>query len=196
MRRLPTSLPLATGVLLLATLLLSAGATAAAPEPRGTVAPSRDGQLVVDIDSGLAWARCVEGMRWNGRRCTGTPLRVTQSQANDLAAARRQADGRPWRVPRAIELRRVMQRGDAMDGGLGRLFPDTPPDWQWTASASIDASPVNVYNYDNVMRGRTTESDDRLDGLHAWAIDARSGRARPDMPRDTPLPVRLVRPRD
>jgi hypothetical protein len=46
------------------------------------------------------------------------------------------------------------------------------------------------------MRGRTSENEERLDGLHGWVIDGHTGRARSDMSRDTPLPVRLVRPRD
>ena len=64
------------------------------------------------------------------------------------------------------------------------------------ASATIEAGPVNIHSYDSVMRGRTSENEERLDGLHGWVIDGRTGRARSDMSRDTPLPVRLVRPRD
>ena len=122
-----------------------------------------------------------------------------QSQGPDLAAARRQADGRPWRVPRAIEMRRVLQRAAGSPGGIDKLFPDTPEGWLWSASATIETGPVNIHSYDSVMRGRTSENEERLDGLHGWVIDGHTGRARSDMSRDTPLPVRLVRrvrPRD
>lgn len=177
-------------------LLLPLPSVAAAPEPQGLVAVSKDGQTVVDVESGLAWSRCVEGMRWSGGRCVGQALRVMQSQGPDLAAARRQADGRPWRVPRAIEMRRVLQRAAGSPGGIDKLFPDTPEGWLWSASATIETGPVNIHSYDSVMRGRTSENEERLDGLHGWVIDGHTGRARSDMSRDTPLPVRLVRPRD
>jgi len=185
-----------TGLMLSLALLLPLPSVAAAPEPQGLVAVSKDGQTVVDVESGLAWSRCVEGMRWSGGRCVGQALRVMQSQGPDLAAARRQADGRPWRVPRAIEMRRVLQRAAGSPGGIDKLFPDTPEGWLWSASATIEAGPVNIHSYDSVMRGRTSENEERLDGLHGWVIDGHTGRARSDMSRDTPLPVRLVRPRD
>ena len=56
-------------------------------------------------------------------------------------------------------------------GGIDKLFPDTPEGWLWSASATIEAGPVNIHSYDSVMRGRTSENEERLDGLHGWVID-------------------------
>ncbi|MFM2340868.1 MAG: hypothetical protein RLZZ592_521 [Pseudomonadota bacterium] len=174
-------------------LLVSNGVVhAAPPEPQGTVAVTKTGQLVVDVESGLVWSRCVEGLRWNGRACIGTPRRVTQAQALELAAARRRADGLPWRVPRAIEVRRVLRRGLESPGGLARLFPDTPEGWLWSASATIETGLGGHPAHD----GSNSGPEERLDGLHAWVIDGHTGQARSDMSRDTLLPVRLVHARD
>ena len=40
-----------------------------AAEPPPGLAPSADGQELIDNADGHAWARCVEGMRWDGKAC-------------------------------------------------------------------------------------------------------------------------------
>ena len=42
---------------------------------------SPDGSFVVDERMRLAWARCVEGMEWNGKPCTGTPPMLDRAPA-------------------------------------------------------------------------------------------------------------------
>ena len=58
--------------------------TPPAPQP----APSADGAYVIDPRSKLAWPRCVEGMVWNGRTCTGEPQLMTHAEATAWAARR------------------------------------------------------------------------------------------------------------
>ena len=73
----------------LAALALGGAAAVAAQTPPPPAAPaataalelSADGQLVIDRRSRLAWARCAEGMQWNGTTCAG------QRQREALAPA-------------------------------------------------------------------------------------------------------------
>ena len=62
-------------------LLLAAAALpmAQAAEPPAApddaaFAPTQDGTAVLDARAHTLWARCVEGMHWNGKTCAGTPL--------------------------------------------------------------------------------------------------------------------------
>lgn len=167
------------------------GATVAtAPMPALTA--SADGTLVLDTRARLAWARCVEGMRWNGRTCAGRPRLLTLAEARTLVRQYSQATGVRWRLPRVNELRRlVVRKGDTTSVDM-TLFPNTPTGWHWTGTASVNTAPVNPYAYDNVMRGG--RGADLLGVRRGWAVDTSSGTGRGDVDSATPLIVRLVRP--
>lgn len=172
----------------LAAVLLTLPALAAEP---GLVA-SADGQELLDAAAGHAWPRCAEGMRWDGRGCTGEPTLFTHAQALAQARSRSQAEGQAWRVPRVPELKHFggrlahAPRPDA-------LTPSAPQGWYWTSTARIDSETVNPYAYRNVQRGVTETQTNRLVVQHGWAVDPRSGEARGDMPKRERLPLRLVR---
>ncbi|MCZ8234957.1 MAG: DUF1566 domain-containing protein [Inhella sp.] len=138
-----------------------------------------------DPQTGLTWSRCLEGMRWDGRRCLGWPRRVSHAQA---AAMVRERAG--WRLPRLPELQRLAKHA-ALQGASGQL--DLPAGWLWTATAHVDATPVNPYNYGNVQRGVTPDNGVQLKFLHGWALHWPDGRADGERLKREPLGVLLVR---
>lgn len=156
------------------------------------LAPSPDGQELIDAASGHAWARCAEGMRWDGRGCQGQPALFTHAEALALARARSEAQGRAWRVPRVPELKHFGDRLAHLPQPAA-LAPSAPTGWYWTSTARIDSQSVNPYAYRNVQRGATETQADRLVVQVGWAVDPRSGEARGDMPKRERLPLRLVR---
>lgn len=174
-------------------MLAFAMSTALAAEPPPLVV-SADGGEFVDAASGLAWSRCVEGMGWDGRRCTGQPRLATHAEALALARTRSSADGRLWRVPRVPELKRLSGRL-ANDHGAAALAPGAPAGWYWSSSARIESEAVNAYNYGNVQRGGTERQVDRLMVQQGWAVEQPGGAVR-DLPKRQRLSVRLVRPLD
>lgn len=180
----------------LAPLVFVATVQAAAPIPAEAprLVPADHGAQILDPYTGLAWARCVEGMRWNGKTCTGQPVRVSHAHALALAAARKDADGFAWRLPRVAELQRLLHRAGPPLGLDPVLFPAAPAESHWAMTASIDTnlSPVNQYNYANIQRGRTDENTTQLSFLHGWAVNPATGEARGDVLKRTELPVRLV----
>lgn len=170
--------------------VLLAGTAAAQTTPLtvASPAPTADGSYVVDPRSKLAWPRCVEGMAWNGKTCTGQPREMTHAEAVALATARFKAEGVAWRLPRLTELRRwaASEQGRA-------LFPAAPQDWYWTSTSRIDTTQANPYHYGNIQQGRAG-TQDQLGVQQGWALHMGTGEARGDVGRRTPLVVRLVRP--
>lgn len=185
-------LALASAIALPALLALCGGAPARAAEPPPGLTLSADGQEVLDLAGGHAWARCVEGMRWDGRACQGEPAMFTLAEALAMARARSETSGRGWRVPRVPELK---QFGDRLAHAPqpATLAPGAPAGWYWTSTVRIDSEAVNPYAYRNVQRGATETHADRLVPQVGWAVDPRSGDARSDMPRRERLALRLVR---
>lgn len=175
---------------------LAAGAALAAPpadasEVQGLTL-SEDGAYVVDTRSKLAWARCVEGMSWNGQTCTGTPRLLTHGEATTLAAARAKSDGVPWRLPRVTELRRWAARSGKMPPQVAGYFPAAPLDWYWTLTASIDTKISNPYNYGNIAQGRGGAQGSTVGVQQGWAVNMATGEAEGDVSRRSRLVVRLV----
>ncbi|MBT9457725.1 MAG: DUF1566 domain-containing protein [Burkholderiaceae bacterium] len=171
-------------------LALAGSAATAAPN---AMQPSDDGAHVIDERAKLVWARCVEGMQWDGKTCTGTPQLMSHAQASALAASRSKAEGLRWRLPRANELRRLVDKTAKPPGLDATLFPAAPVDWHWSSTVNVNPESVNPYNYGNVMRGRSTENAGNTTFLLGWAIYLGAGEARADVPKSTRLVVRLVR---
>lgn len=172
-----------------------------APTPAAAASPaalqvSADGTLVLDPRTKLAWARCVEGMHWNGKTCTGQRQLFDRAQATALANARAKAEGVRWRLPRANELRRLVDKKAQPPGLPPRLFPAAPYGLHWTSTANIKHYTNNLYNYSNIAQGSAGVGTSRLAALDGWAVDMETGEASGDIPRSTKLPVRLVRPQE
>ncbi|MDD2713567.1 MAG: DUF1566 domain-containing protein [Simplicispira sp.] len=164
--------------------------------PTWTLEPSADGSLVLDRRTKLAWARCVEGMHWNGKTCTGQRQLFDRTQAIALVKARAKAEGVRWRLPRVNELRRLVDKKANPPGLPPKLFPAAPFGLHWTSTANIKHYANNLYNYTNIAQGSAGAASSRLAALDGWAVDMETGEASGDIPRNTKLPVRLVRPQD
>lgn len=158
---------------------------------------SGDGAYVIHREARVAWPRCVEGMAWDGRRCTGTPLQLDRHEALALAQARSQARGVTWRLPQVKELQQLASASVRASRGSGTaLLPAASHGWCWSATAVVDSGRFNEYNYGNIARGLNKANVNQLGFLHGWAVNTADGEARGDVPRRTKLSVRLVLPLD
>jgi hypothetical protein len=182
--------PFALAVLTAATV---SSAAAQADAPR--FALSEDGHHVIDLKAKLAWPRCVEGMVWDGKTCTGKPQLFDHGQASTHALARWKAEGIRWRLPHTTELKRLVDAHLSPPGLDPVLFPAAPREWHWSGTANIRAAgQVNQYSYENIQQGRNNDNADRMAYLHGWAVNLVTGEARGDVSKRTALPLRLVRP--
>lgn len=169
----------------------------ASPQQQGSAdwRVSDDGAYVIDVRAQLAWPRCVEGMQWNGTTCTGKPLLLDRAEATTLAAARWQAEGVAWRLPRAAELQRLVGKAaHNAPGADARLFPAAPDLWYWSSTANVSGVRNNQYNYNTIRQNREGDSAGQMALLNGWAVNMATGEARGDVARASKLPVRLVRP--
>ena len=180
-----------------AAVLVGAPVLADSP-PRPTASTdwsiSSDGAYVLDHRAGLAWPRCVEGVQWTGKTCTGKPLLLDRGEANALAAERWKAEGVGWRLPRVPELQRLVDKTLAPPGLHPTLFPAAPGQWHWSATANVSPLQTNQYNYNNIAQGRGGDGARQAAMLNGWAVNLSNGEARGDAARTSKLPVRLVRP--
>lgn len=156
---------------------------------------SDDGAYIIHREARVAWPRCVEGMAWDGRRCTGAPLLLDRQEALALAQTRSRALGATWRLPHVKDLQQLASaRASRSDGAA--LLPAASHAWCWSATAVVDTGRFNEYNYGNVARGLNKSNVNQLGFLHGWAVNTADGEARGDVPRRTKLSVRLVLPLD
>ncbi|MFM8899703.1 MAG: DUF1566 domain-containing protein [Burkholderiales bacterium] len=112
------------------------------------------GSEIKDVQTGLTWACCSVGQRWDGSRCGGEASAFTFDQAQ-------RQSGNGWRVPTARELAslRYCSSGqtdgtrDLRDGGAqvaescsGQyshptirqdVFTNTPSSWYWSSSPNV-----------------------------------------------------------
>ena len=183
---------------LLSALLVGAFAALPARAADSTAAQdwslSAGGAYVLDHRAGLAWPRCVEGMQWAGKTCTGKPLLLDRAEATALAAERWKAEAVGWRIPRAAELQRLVDKSLSPPGLNPALFPAAPGLWHWSATANVSAPGANRYNYGNIMQERRDDGARQGAMLNGWAVNLSTGEARGDAARASKLPVRLVRP--
>lgn len=164
-----------------------------APPPPARLVPSEDGALVIDQRSKVAWARCVEGTQWNGKTCAGLPLLFDRAEAMAAASARAKTDGVAWRLPRANELRHLVNKRAVPPGVDSALFPAAPGTWHWSSTTKIRTNSINAYNYGSAMRGSTGGTSSHMSVRQAWAVDMGSGEAS-DVDKTSRLPARLIRP--
>lgn len=187
-----------SGMALLASVLATMNAHS--QEPPTQPAPARltaseDGTLVIDKRSKAAWARCVEGTHWNGKTCVGLPLLLDRTEALAAASARSQAEGVAWRVPRANELRHLVNKRAVPPGVDLALFPLAPGTWHWSSSTRVRSGTLNAYNYGNAMQGSTGGPTSQLGSFKlGWAVEMTTGEASGDVAKSSRLAVRLVRP--
>jgi hypothetical protein len=101
---------------------------------------SKDGTEVFDMQTGLTWRRCVEGMTWNGTTCIGYPFGGMLIESLQRAAGEARLTGKAWRLPNIKELASLV---DTTQPNLAidlTVFPETPNDQMWSSSPyALDA---------------------------------------------------------
>jgi len=149
-----------------ATLALAAAMPAAA---QGRYRVSEDGAEVIDTAMHLAWRRCAEGLKWNGRTCEGKPMKFYYQEAKKHAAEAAVA-GKAWRLPTRDELVGLVVKGKKKPMIDGAAFPNTPSQQFWA----------------------TREDAEHTDNLNAWLVNFSNGRVYGNVGQKR-FPLRLVR---
>lgn len=176
----------------MAGVLLAALMPASASEPALQLATPQSDE-VLDPRAGLAWARCAEGQRWDGRICTGAASLMDHGHALAAARTRSQASGQAWRLPRAAELRQLGRQWAAAQALSPRVFPAAPEGRHWSSSTTVNTGAVNPYDYGNIRSGVTEQNVARLSFLHGLAVQLPGGEVDSGVLKRERLPVRLVR---
>ena len=152
-------------LLALALLALAACASPAA----GRFAVSADGQEVTDSTSGLTWRRCAEGMRWDGKACSGKLLKYSYATAKAKASDTAKQAGKSWRIPTHDELVALLDRARKKKPLIdSESFPQTPSAPFWASKAGSD------------------------DDLNAWLVNFGNGKVHANLGQ-AKFPLRLVR---
>ena len=160
---LPRAVAFAPRLAALALLALAAGAACA----QGRFAVSADGQEVTDTTTRLTWRRCAQGLRWDGKACSGKLMKFSYAAAKKEAAA--QGDGKGWRIPVRDELVALVDMNQKKQTRIDPLaFPQTPalPFW--------------------------AERPGSTDNLNAWLVNFSNGKVRGNI-GEAKFPLRLVR---
>ena len=153
----------ASGLRIAALALLAFGAGASQGQDRFVI--SADGQEVTDTATRLTWKRCAEGMRWNGKVCSGKAMRYSFAGAKKEAANGAAA----WRIPTRDELVALVDKTAKRKPRIDtKAFPQTPSRSFWATRAGSD------------------------DNLNAWLVSFSSGRVTGNAGQ-AKFPLRLVR---
>ncbi|MCX7074568.1 MAG: DUF1566 domain-containing protein [Methylococcales bacterium] len=97
-------------------------------------------QEVLDMQTGLIWRRCIEGLKWNGTTCSGSPFYGMFQESLERAANQARLTGKPWRVPSVKELGSLADQSQSPIAIDSVVFPATVNDQFWSASSyAMDA---------------------------------------------------------
>jgi hypothetical protein len=143
--------------------------TACVAHAQGRFAISEDGHEVTDSVSHLVWHRCVEGMHWEGKACSGKPATFSYAGAKKAATAIAQREGKAWRIPAREELVALLDMTTKKKPRIdSKAFPQTPAKLFWATRAGTD------------------------DDLNAWLVNFANGKVRANNGQSK-FPLRLVR---
>jgi hypothetical protein len=156
----------ALGPRIAALALLAFAASAASAQGRFSI--SADGQEVTDSKTSLTWRRCAEGLRWDGKACTGKLLKFSYAGAKKSALGAK-SGGKVWRIPVRDELIGIVDMDQKKKPRIDpKAFPQTPALPFWAARAGSD------------------------DDLNAWLVNFSTGKVRGNLGQ-AKFPMRLVR---
>jgi len=142
-------------------------ASASQAQDRFTV--SGDGQDVTDATTKLSWRRCAEGLRWDGKACTGKLKTFKYSEAKEAAAAAAKGDNKAWRIPTKDELVALVDKTAKKKPRIDvKAFPQTPAKPFWAMRPGSD------------------------DDLNAWLVNFANGKVSGNTGQRR-FPLRLVR---
>lgn len=128
---------------------------------------SADGSEVTDTQSQLTWKRCAEGSTWDGKACTGKPMRFDFRNAKKHAAEAGKSG--TWRLPSREELVGLVDKAKKKKPKIDvEAFPNTPslPFWATRAGSTDD--------------------------LNAWLVNSSNGKVLGNV-AERKFPVRMVR---
>jgi hypothetical protein len=112
---------------------------ASASQGQGRYTVSSDGQEVTDTTTKLAWRRCAEGLRWDGKACAGKLKTFKYSEAKEAAAAAAKADAKAWRIPTKDELVALVDKTAKKKPRIDiAAFPQTPAKPFWAIRPGSD----------------------------------------------------------
>jgi Protein of unknown function (DUF1566) len=134
--------------LLLASVLQVVVTPAAIAEP---FTISKNGQEVIDRETGLVWRRCAEGMLWNGSSCEGLAQNFSHVEAQFRAKAVAAVTGNAWRLPNLHELLSIANPLLAAPAIDANAFPATPAKKFWSSSLFVRENRGDALNADNAM---------------------------------------------
>lgn len=141
---------------------------AAASGAQGRFAVSANGQEVTDASAHLVWRRCAEGMRWDGKTCSGKAATYKYAAAKQ-AAETAAGGGKAWRIPTREELVALLDKTTKKKPLIdAKAFPNTPKAAFWAIREGHD------------------------DDLNAWLVSFSSGRVSGNAGQKK-FPLRLVR---
>lgn len=104
-----------------------------APDTRYVVSEPVSGQpVVIDLETGLMWKRCIEGQ--TGTTCTGSSTPHTWSAALALARASTHAGFDDWRLPNAEELFSLVETGCHSPAINAVVFPNAGGLFPWSST--------------------------------------------------------------
>jgi len=93
-----------------------------------------DNGTTTDRRTGLIWMRCSMGQSWNGKSCSGRPLKFNWLQAAEKAKNSSFAK-RKWRLASVTEMSAIIELQCENPAINQTLFPNTPGFHYWTATA-------------------------------------------------------------
>jgi Protein of unknown function (DUF1566) len=128
---------------------------ASASQAQGRFTISGDGQEVTDTTTKLAWRRCAEGLRWDGKTCSGKLKTFKYPEAREAAAAAAKRDAKAWRIPTRDELVPLVDMSAKKRPRIDvKAFPQTPakPFWAMRPGSDDDLSAWLV----NFANGKVT----------------------------------------
>lgn len=99
-----------------------------------------NGNEVLDAQTGLIWRRCVEGMKWDGKTCSGYPFGGMLVESLERASREARLSGKNWRLPNIKELSSIVDMAQPNLAIDSSIFPNTPNDQLWSSSPyALDA---------------------------------------------------------
>ena len=131
---------------------------ASASQAQGRYTISSDGQEVTDTTTKLAWRRCAEGLRWDGKECSGKVKTFKYPEAKDAAAAAAKGDSKAWRIPTKDELVALVDKTAKKKPRIDvKAFPQTPakPFWSMRPGSDDDLSAWLVNFANGKVSGNT-----------------------------------------
>ena len=142
---------------------------ASASQAQGRFTISSDGQEVTDTTTKLAWRRCADGLRWDGKACTGKLKTFKYPEAKDAAATAAKGDSKAWRIPTRDELVGLIDKTAKKKPRIDVVaFPQTPSQPFWAMRPGTD------------------------DDLSAWLVNFANGKVSGNAGQRR-FPLRLVR---